>query len=57
MNTIVPVILFAGGFDAVVCLGNSFAHLPDFSGKLNNQRVALENFYAMVKPGGMYLKE
>ena len=21
-----------GGFDAVICLGNSFAHLPDFGG-------------------------
>ena len=26
------------GFDAVVCLGNSFAHLPDFEGDLRNQR-------------------
>lgn len=23
-----------GGFDAVICLGNSFAHLPDFKGKV-----------------------
>uniref|UniRef100_A0A8C6LV29 Glycine N-methyltransferase n=1 Tax=Nothobranchius furzeri TaxID=105023 RepID=A0A8C6LV29_NOTFU len=22
-----------GGFDAVICLGNSFAHLPDFKGR------------------------
>lgn len=22
------------GFDAVICLGNSFAHLPDFKGNL-----------------------
>ena len=22
-----------GGFDAVICLGNSFAHLPDCKGK------------------------
>ena len=22
------------GFDAVICLGNSFAHLPDFKGEL-----------------------
>ena len=43
----------AGGFDAVVCLGNSFAHLPDFTGRLGNQKVALENFHAMVKPGGI----
>ena len=28
-----------GGFDAVICLGNSFAHLPDFEGDLRNQRL------------------
>lgn len=22
------------GFDAVICLGNSFAHLPDFKGRV-----------------------
>jgi glycine N-methyltransferase len=26
------------GFDAVICLGNSFAHLPDFEGDLRNQK-------------------
>ncbi len=30
-----------GGFDAVICLGNSFAHLPDFEGDLRNQRSLL----------------
>jgi glycine N-methyltransferase len=29
------------GFDAVICLGNSFAHLPDFEGDLRNQRFLL----------------
>lgn len=43
----------ADGYDAVVCLGNSFAHLPDFAGHQENQKVALENFKAMVKPGGV----
>ncbi|XP_064621918.1 glycine N-methyltransferase-like [Lineus longissimus] len=42
-----------GGFDAVLCMGNSFAHLPDFEGNLIKQKIALENFYAMVKPGGI----
>ena len=42
-----------GGFDAVLCLGNSFAHLPDFEGSLNNQKVALSNFRDMIKPGGI----
>lgn len=27
-------VLAGDGFDAVICLGNSFAHLPDFKGKL-----------------------
>ena len=42
-----------GGFDAVLCLGNSFAHLPDFEGSMPNQKVALSNFRDMIKPGGI----
>jgi len=42
-----------GGFDAVICLGNSFAHLPDFQGDLHNQKVAIQNFKDMLKPGGV----
>lgn len=44
-----------GGFDAVMCLGNSFAHLPDFEGANLKQRMALQNFRDMVKPGGILL--
>lgn len=44
-----------GGFDAVICLGNSFAHLPDFGGDLKNQRTAIANFASCVKPGGLLL--
>jgi len=44
-----------GGFDAVICLGNSFAHLPDFEGDLRNQRTAISNFASCVKPGGLLL--
>ena len=40
-------------FDAVLCMGNSFAHLPDPIGDLQNQKAALENFVAMVRPGGI----
>ena len=40
-------------FDAVLCLGNSFAHLPDFEGDLQHQRQALRNFKALLKPGGI----
>lgn len=39
------------GFDAVICLGNSFAHLPDFQGDLTNQKLAIQNFQDMLKPG------
>lgn len=41
------------GFDAVICLGNSFAHLPDFQGDLSNQKLAIQNFKEMLKPGGV----
>jgi len=49
------VMHFNGGakFDAVLCLGNSFAHLPDFEGNLLNQRRALQNFKALLKPRGI----
>ncbi|KAL7638800.1 UNVERIFIED_CONTAM: hypothetical protein RMT77_010334 [Armadillidium vulgare] len=44
-----------GTFDAVVCLGNSFAHLPDLSGDQSEHRLAVKNFAQMVKPGGILL--
>ncbi|KAJ3608595.1 hypothetical protein NHX12_023127 [Muraenolepis orangiensis] len=43
------------GFDAVICLGNSFAHLPDFKGDQSDQKLALQNIAAMVKPGGILI--
>ena len=43
------------GFDAVICLGNSFAHLPDFEGNLAKQKLAISNFMHMLKPGGILL--
>ena len=43
------------GFDAVVCLGNSFAHLPDPDGDFRNQRAAIGNFHKMLKPGGILI--
>ncbi|XP_071963127.1 glycine N-methyltransferase-like [Antedon mediterranea] len=42
-------------FDSVICLGNSFAHLPDFDGDLRNIKTALKNFAHMVKPGGVMI--
>jgi len=43
------------GFDAVLCLGNSFAHLPDPTGDLAQIKLAIRNFYEMIKPGGVLL--
>jgi len=43
------------GFDAVLCLGNSFAHLQDFDGDQLAHSTALEQFMSMVKPGGILL--
>ncbi|CAG0924416.1 unnamed protein product [Notodromas monacha] len=44
-----------GGFDAVICMGNSFAHLPDFSGMQKDQKLAISNFASFVKPGGLFV--
>jgi len=41
------------GFDALICMGNSFAHLPDFSGDQQDQRLAIANFHSLLKPGGI----
>ncbi|XP_044285652.1 glycine N-methyltransferase [Varanus komodoensis] len=41
------------GFDAVICLGNSFAHLPDFKGDQGVHKLALKNIASMVRPGGI----
>ncbi|XP_022437642.1 glycine N-methyltransferase isoform X1 [Delphinapterus leucas] len=42
-----------GGFDAVICLGNSFAHLPDCKGDQSEHRLALKNIVSMVRSGGV----
>ncbi|XP_015587723.1 glycine N-methyltransferase [Cephus cinctus] len=47
--------LIGDGFDAVICLGNSFAHMPDSFGDQREQRQALSNFERCVKPGGLLL--
>ncbi|XP_072024500.1 glycine N-methyltransferase-like [Amphiura filiformis] len=43
------------GFDAIICIGNSFAHLPDFDGTQSSHRRALRNFAKMLKPGGVMI--
>ena len=44
-----------GGFDAVICMGNSFAHLPDFHGDQRDHKKCFENFRDSVKPGGLFI--
>lgn len=41
------------GFDALICMGNSFAHLHANNGDQTDQRRSIENFYSMLKPGGI----
>ena len=43
----------SSGFDALICMGNSFAHLPDSSGDQRDQRLAIGNFYSLIRPGGI----
>ncbi|CAD7092379.1 unnamed protein product [Hermetia illucens] len=43
------------GFDAVVCLGNSFPHLLDAFGDQREHKLAIRNFRRCTKPGGLFL--
>ncbi|KAH8375881.1 glycine N-methyltransferase [Drosophila serrata] len=43
------------GFDAVICLGNSFAHLMDGFGDQREHKQAIGNFEKCLKPGGVLL--
>lgn len=43
------------GFDAVICLGNSFAHLMDSSTDQRKHKIAIRNFERCLKPGGILL--
>lgn len=47
--------MIGGGFDAVICLGNSFAHMTDVYGDQSDQKQAIRNFEKCVKPGGLLL--
>lgn len=47
--------LVGDGFDAVLCLGNSFAHMLDSTGDQRDQKVAIQNFEKCVRPGGLLL--
>ena len=43
------------GFDAIICLGNSFAHMLDHDGTQENQKTAIKNFYSQLRPGGLLI--
>lgn len=43
------------GFDAVICLGNSFAHMLDNFGDQREQKLAIKNFERCVRPGGLLI--
>lgn len=47
--------LIGDGFDAVICLGNSFAHMLDNYGDQREQKLAIANFERCVRPGGLLL--
>merc|ERR1711942_117368 len=44
-----------GGFDVVLCMGNSFPHLLDDHGDLRDHKTCFKNFASMLKPGGMLI--
>ena len=45
----------AEGFDAIICLGNSFSELPDLVGDQHDQKTAIANFHSLLKPGGVLI--
>uniref|UniRef100_A0A1A9W732 Glycine N-methyltransferase n=1 Tax=Glossina brevipalpis TaxID=37001 RepID=A0A1A9W732_9MUSC len=47
--------LIGKGFDAVICLGNSFAHLMDSSPEQCEHKKAIRSFEKCLRPGGMLL--
>jgi len=47
--------MIGDGSDAVICLGNSFAHMLDSFGDQREQMQAIRNFEKCVKPGGLLL--
>lgn len=47
--------LIGNGFDAVICLGNSFAHMLDNYGDQREQKLAIKNFKRCVRTGGVLL--
>eukprot|EP00116_Pleurobrachia_bachei_P001486 sb/3461748/ len=44
-----------GGYDAIICIGNSFTMLPDFEGENKTHIKALTNFRDLLRPGGVLI--
>jgi len=44
-----------GGFDAVICMGSSIAHVPEPNCDQTNTRRALKYIRSFVKPGGLLM--
>ncbi|KAL4707125.1 hypothetical protein ACJJTC_011252 [Scirpophaga incertulas] len=53
LPTDVAAFLPGKQFDAVICLGNSFAHMLDEDGQQLGQMRCLKNFAQCLKPGGL----
>ena len=43
------------GYDAIICIGNSFCALPDFEGGSNTHLKAVQNFKDLLKKGGILI--
>ena len=43
------------GYDAILCIGNSFTALPDFEGENRTHIKALQNFKNLLKVGGVLI--
>merc|ERR1712059_221919 len=43
------------GFDAIICMGNSFPNLMDDHGDMRDQKTAIGQFYDLLKPGGILI--
>merc|ERR1712241_492691 len=41
------------GYDAIICMGNSFPHLIDDHGDWRDHKTCIQNMYDMLKPGGI----
>merc|ERR1711997_323950 len=43
------------GYDAIICMGNSFPHPIDDHGDFRDHKTCIQNMYDMLKPGGILI--